>query len=204
MNNKQLTLRLLITSLLAIMTYPVAADLSQDLNSCSAIKVDSDRLSCYDNLLAPKQLDPLSKVSNVKEPSPVTTAKVAPAIVVLTSTSVSSQSIVQPDKASVSHIVKVSNKPANKSIDKNAIDTFGKSDRDGLQVIQSNMIGRFTSWKKGMLIHLQNGQVWKILHDVKGYRILKDPLITIEKGFFGSFDARVKGLNAKAKVRRVK
>jgi len=87
---------------------------------------------------------------------------------------------------------------------KSAEETFGKSAEEDIESIQSKMIGEFSGWKKGMKLKLENGQIWKVTSNKSGYRKMTNPMVTISRGFFGSFNAKVEGLNASAKVKRIK
>ncbi len=85
-----------------------------------------------------------------------------------------------------------------------ASNSFGMESTNQDETVESFLIGEFKTWKKGMKLRLKNGQVWKVLDSRSGYRKMQDPAITISRGFFGSFDAKIEGLNAKAKVKRIK
>jgi len=181
------TLLLLALALLGLLSQPSLADLSQDLMKCRSIQSQSARLACYDGLNANNAPQSSSKPAVTKtQPTPTTNSS-APAL---------AQDPTPP---------KVT-KTAEKAIPKveQNIDTFGEPSSHGIQSIQSKMVGQFKRWKKGMLLHLENGQVWKVLNNKSSYKKLDNPLITISKGVFGSFDAKVEGLNARAKVKRIK
>jgi hypothetical protein len=50
---------------------------------------------------------------------------------------------------------------------------------------------------------LANGQVWQITDGSEGVYSLVDPLVTIERGSFGSFFLRIEGVGQTPKVRRL-
>ncbi len=184
------TLLLLALALLGLLSQPSFADLSQDLMKCRSIQSQSARLACYDGL------NVNNAAQSSSEPA-VTKTQPAPAA--------PTTNLSTPALAQVPATPKVSKTAENAKpkLEQN-IDTFGEPSSHGIQSIQSKMVGQFKRWKKGMLLHLENGQVWKVLNNKSSYKKLDNPLITISKGVFGSFDAKVEGLNARAKVKRIK
>ena len=174
----------------------VLADLQSDILGCSALQNNADRLDCYDT--AAKYYKPgensnlaallLDKTTSISTPDAPLAAKAI-------SKPEQTKQKVMPASAVVATA-----KPEQFSV----LDAFGQSDKVGLQSIQSRLIGNFTSWQKGMKFTLENGQVWKVTSNRTGYKKMTNPAITITRGTFGSFDAKVEGLNTKAKVRRIK
>ncbi len=178
---------------LLLIALPSLANLNQEMKQCRQIEAEADRLSCYDKLTLDKE--------QAKLDSP---AALSPSQVTSTTPSLPKQA---PAKAQIQASTNNNNQPATNQQAKsqtNDIDSFGQDASQGIQRIQSKMLGQFKRWEKGMLLKLENGQVWKVLTNRSGYKKMENPLITISKGVFGSFDARVEGLNAKAKVKRIK
>ena len=70
--------------------------------------------------------------------------------------------------------------------------------------INSEIVGNFTKWQKGLEFTLTNGQVWKVVGSTTLYYPVKNAPITIEKGVFGSFYLSFKDLNKRLKVKRIK
>lgn len=85
-------------------------------------------------------------------------------------------------------------------------DSFGKSVSELIEIesINSTIVGEFKGWKKGAIIKLANGQKWRVTSSSAGYVKILDPKVEISRGFWGSYNMKVKGLNAKAKVKRIK
>jgi len=82
--------------------------------------------------------------------------------------------------------------------------TFGLDKLKGeVEQIETHIVGEFKGWVKGDVLTLANGQRWRVTSASKGYVKLKNPKIVISRGFFGSFNAKVEGLNAQAKVKRI-
>jgi len=164
---------------------PAFADLQSDVLGCLDKSNNSERLDCYDTVAKyyKSRPSPAKPAQTISSTTPVV-QQVAPVSVPVT--------IPTPPI------------PADHKKPKSAEDTFGKSVAEDVESIQSKMIGEFSGWKKGMKIKLENGQIWKVTSNKAGYKKMTNPLITITRGFFGSFNAKVEGLNASAKVKRIK
>jgi len=159
----------------------VLADLQTDLIVCSDIKSTSDRLDCYDT------------VANHYKTSPNTS---------LPSTQPNTKKLAGKNDELKINSINEPTPPSEPS--SSAEDRFGQFGKDGLESIQSHIVGSFTGWKKGLKLTLKNGQVWKVTNNKTSYKKLENPKITITHGVFGSFNAKVEGLNARAKVKRIK
>jgi len=189
---KNLTLSLVIISLSFLFCNKVEASFQSDVTNCLTIKNADDRLDCYDTVVKYYKLNP-SKSTTVKNTTTNTSApksvpgKPTPSKSPNLTVGVPMQNAV-PGKVSTT-------------------DNFGQNEaetEDAVESIQSRIIGQFSSWEKGMILELENGQKWKVTSTGRGYKKMDNPKITISRGFFGSFNAKVDGLNAGAKVKRVK
>lgn len=159
----------------------VWAGFKSDLDRCINISDNNDRLDCYDTVVKYYKL-------RVVTPSPAPEKANAPEIAAQTPTKpINSKPVLTADTPRTS-----------------AEDSFGQSDKTQIESIKTRITGEFTGWKKGMKLHLENGQVWKVVSRGAGYKKMNNPEITIKRGIFGSFDAKVEGLNARAKLRRIK
>ncbi len=69
--------------------------------------------------------------------------------------------------------------------------------------IQSRILGNFKGWKANTVFRLENGQVWKHIQDDKFVVNLQDPVVTLQKGFLGTYFLKVKGYGSRAKVKRI-
>lgn len=160
------------------------ADLPQDILGCYSIQDNTDRLNCYDMLS--KQFETQPNTAHATPP-----IKITPPVVDVTT--------------QIKTTVTKTSKPESQPMDESATEEFGQIKNDKkLQSIQSRIVGKFSGWKKGLKITLENGQVWKVVNNSKGYRKMTSPTITISRGVFNSFNAKVEGLTATAKVKRVK
>jgi hypothetical protein len=172
------------------------ADINSSLLNCKRINDDTKRLACFDALAAkssPKQAKEVVTETIQKAPEPV----VQPIAKEDMNAVVSA-----PKVKTSSPVVAQENQP--KENEYSSLEAFGQSEKVGLESITSNLIGTFTGWKKGLKLKLENGQVWRVMRAKSGYIKKQDPKITITRGTLGSFDAKIEGLNARAKVRRVK
>ena len=168
------------------------ADLQKDIVGCYALQNDSDRLDCYDTVSKYYKINPAQHADKAVSPA-ILPAKSDDAI---TKTSPLPQTeqfaITTPKADSPPEVAPV-------------VDSFGQTKIDQeIQSIQSRLIGKFTGWKKGMKITLENGEVWKVTSNSRGFKKMNNPMVTISRGVFGSFNAKVEGLNASVKVKQIK
>ena len=189
---KNLTLTLVIASLSPLICNNAEASFQSDVTNCLTIKNSGDRLDCYDTVVKYFKLNP-SKSTAVKNTT--------------TNTSAPKSVPVNPIPSNTPKLTMGVPKQKAKPEKVSATDNFGQNEaetEDAVESIQSRIIGQFSSWEKGMILELENGQKWKVTSTGRGYKKMDNPKITISRGFFGSFNARVDGLNAGAKVKRVK
>ena len=70
--------------------------------------------------------------------------------------------------------------------------------------ISSTIAGKFDGWSGNELIKLSNGQVWRIVDGSSAVLApMKNPKVTVERNFIGTFFLKVEGTNNSPKVRRV-
>lgn len=84
-------------------------------------------------------------------------------------------------------------------------DLYGFENRatEHIDRIQSRHVGRFEGWSGDTVFPLENGQVWRQAESGRLGWVAGSPLITIEKGWFGSFRLSVEGLNTSLRVERI-
>ena len=161
-----------------IFSVSLVANPITDLTRCSQISDKNDRLDCFDTLA--------DYYKGAKQPS--------------------SSSAISPTNPSQLVDVPNTSSPSSDRLQaiESAEDRFGKKEQDGVESIESNIIGSFSGWEKGMKLKLANGQVWKVISQRTGYKKMENPKIVISIGAWGSYNAKVEGLNARAKVKRIK
>ena len=176
---KNAIIGLIIT--LASLTYTssVNADVVGDLQNCSLLNNDAQRLSCYDKLANRKSSTPNS--ANV--------AVESSQLPILKAPTIDGTSTPKSAVANKSEPVDKVQKASTKSL----TDSFGQYEKSDIESISSRLIGKFSSWERGMKLRLENGQVWKVKSGKSGYKKMDNPMITITRGFFGSFNATVEG-----------
>lgn len=79
----------------------------------------------------------------------------------------------------------------------------GAQDKD-IKSIQSRFDGEFTGWDGDTVFPLKNGQVWQQIESGRMGWKATDPMITIKRGFMGSYQLSVEGVNKKVRVKRIK
>jgi len=165
--------------LITLVAFSVHAESNSNLENCAKIKSDQDRLACYDALV--KSLNPEIPV-------------VKPTTVEKTYDQVSGPTKTVPKQVEDTQKLE------------NTEDLFGKPtvEIQTIEQLDSYLVGNFRGWKKGDILELKNGQKWKVVSSPRGYVNLTDPKVSIKKGMFGDFNMKVEGLNARAKVKRIK
>ncbi|PCI66860.1 MAG: hypothetical protein COB38_09940 [Gammaproteobacteria bacterium] len=162
------------------------ADIKANLLACKDIESNTDRLDCFDRVVVSQNDTSRSAITGDK----VKLAEES-SIILLTQT---------PTKTESADKIRERKQSNSSPIASN----FGMEFADQDAKVESFLVAEFTSWKKGMKLKLKNGQIWKVINARSGYRRMTNPSITISRGFFGSFDAKIEGLNAKVKVKRIK
>lgn len=73
------------------------------------------------------------------------------------------------------------------------------------ETIQAHIKGNFEGWAPKTRFTLDNGQIWQVADDRSVYsRPTMNPRVTLEKGMFGAYYLSIDGLNARAKVKRIR
>ena len=173
---------ILMTSLL--LNNNTTADIYSDLNRCSDIQRSLKRLECFD--LVSKKYQPSGNTEVTSNQN---------------SKNISNQDL-RKDNTLTQQSITQKQLPVETQSNKSSYGLTDKNLEDNS--VESNIVGQFSGWEKDMKLNLKNGQVWKVLKSVRGYKKLTNPKITITNGILGSFNAKVEGLNSVAKVKRIK
>jgi hypothetical protein len=89
-------------------------------------------------------------------------------------------------------------------------DDFGSEHLPAIQEneIRARIVGTFNGWSGSTTFKLDNGQVWRQLKNNarpwKPREPMKEPMVTIEKGWLGSYRMRVDGVSITVLVKRIK
>lgn len=85
------------------------------------------------------------------------------------------------------------------------LDAFGKAPQSTApETMTARIVGKFTEWKLGTLIKLDNGQVWTAVEDRSFYypNVPENPEVEITKGLFG-YRLEIKSIGRRISVKRV-
>lgn len=70
--------------------------------------------------------------------------------------------------------------------------------------IESNIVGRFSTWQSNSRITLANGQVWQVIDDSQGVCECDNPKVTVSRASFGTFFLEIAGKGNAPRVKRIK
>lgn len=73
----------------------------------------------------------------------------------------------------------------------------------GVKEIRSRYVGEFTGWDGKTIFRLENGQVWQQIQSGRMAWRATSPMITIKRGFMGSYMLSVEGVNKTVRVKRI-
>jgi hypothetical protein len=160
---------------------------------CARIANDAQRLSCYDRLAT--ELIELG-LSNLGGPEPAPTEP-PPAPVADTS---------GPTGDAGPPAVVTGGGAASVATNEEAfgLERVEDAQDEDIKLIQSRYVGEFTGWDGQTTFPLQNGQVWQQIESGRMAWRATDPMITIKRGFMGSYMLSVEGVNKKVRVKRIK
>jgi hypothetical protein len=84
-----------------------------------------------------------------------------------------------------------------------SVDGFGKPPPEP-GALTARIVGKFTEWKLGTRIKLDNGQVWEAVEDRSFFypNVPENPEVEITKGVFG-YRLEIKAIGRRISVRRV-
>jgi hypothetical protein len=199
---------------------------------CARIADDARRLACYDRLAtelielglagqagapaAPAAAPPSSPPASPPASSPGTAA--APAVAAVSGGSGTTASAAAPRAAAPASPTPPAAPasapgpaPAASSAPKapSASEAdFGRERIDGgdkseVDEIRSRYVGEFTGWDGKTVFRLENGQVWQQVRSGRLAWRADSPMVTIKRGFFGSYRLSVEGVNKQVYVKRI-
>lgn len=186
----------LFACLLGLAASPASSQINP-LERCRAIEAPAERLACYDAMLPPR----VAAAAPVPSPSATTPVDATASAKGGTQNHTVSQGAPNAAAAPGAGVGSrpAANPPANFGFESRRRATDEASDR-----VVSAYQGIFGGWGPAEKIPLANGQVWQIADDSQTAYDIKDPVIRIVRGAFGSFFMEIEGVSHSPKVRRVK
>ena len=160
---------------------------------CARIASDAQRLSCYDRLATELIELGLSNLGDpVAAPSDPPPAPAADAS--------------EPVEGAGTPAVVTGGGAASVATNEEAfgLERVEDAQDEDIKLIQSRYVGEFTGWDGQTTFPLENGQVWQQIESGRMAWRATDPMITIKRGFMGSYMLSVEGVNKKVRVKRIK
>ncbi len=169
----------------------LAQSINDTLTQCASIASDTQRLQCFDKLVAKKQLVKKAQTPNNKAKQSLAETKQEP-----------TQAI------AVATITKPAKMPA-KATTANLAANFG------LEHIKSKEVRQFDkvefvvksakrSLRKKWQLTLENGQVWHATELVSGIKFKQGDVVVIRRGVLNAFYIKKKGSKRSVRVKRIK
>jgi len=162
---------------------------------CARIASDGQRLLCYDRLATELIELGLSSRGGLSSAQPQAATQVP------TDTAGSSTPSPSPAAPAAEQVAPEATASAS------PVDKFGAErveDDTNLKKIQSRFVGDFTGWDGKTEFELENGQVWRQAESGRFTYRAVNPMITIKRGFLGSYILTVDDMNTTVRVKRVK
>jgi hypothetical protein len=160
---------------------------------CARIASDGQRLLCYDRLATELIELGLNSRGGLPTAQPLPQAPTAGATADTGSSSVQTPAADQPAPEATAAA--------------SPVDKFGAErveDDTNLKKIQSRFVGDFTGWDGKTVFELENGQVWQQAESGRFTYRAVNPMITIKRGFLGSYILTVDDMNTTVRVKRIK
>ena len=172
---------MLIALLLAGTAHAANSIDDRELVRCAQIAGAETRLRCFEALATRAQ-------ANLEA---ATTVAVSP---------VGNESSTEPQR-SPAKPVQTAAAPADRE------DRFGlaaqRIETDESKALRSRHVGEFRGWSGDTLFRLENGQLWQQASPGRFFKVVQQPVITIERGALGSYWLSVEGANSRVRVKRI-
>lgn len=200
-------LLLLLASMLLANSVAIGADddSATAFMKCARIASDAQRLSCYDRLAT--ELIELG-VSGATDDSAQRVVSEAPTPAAAPSASSSEAPAASPEGSASAKTPAVVSGGGAAAVATNeqgfGLERVEDARGKDIKSIQSRYVGEFTGWDGDTTFPLENGQVWQQIESGRMSWKATNPVITIKRGFMGSYMLSVDGVNKKVRVKRIK
>ncbi len=179
----------------SISVQAVAQSINEALAHCASIAVDTQRLQCFDKLVAKKQLVKKTHTPN-KTTQSLAETKQEP-------TRATTTAVVTAEPVKI--VAETATKTATASLAANF----------GLEHIKSKEVRQFDhvefvvksaklSLRKKWRLTLENGQVWHATELVSGVKFKQGDVVVIKRGILNAFYIKKKGSKRSVRVKRIK
>jgi hypothetical protein len=160
------------------------------LRNCRTIADSAQRLACYDGI----NLPPQGASNGSAAPVPPSARGAQSGNSVQGATSASTASAPRPQAPT----------PAAPAAGDRA--EFGLPARPtapNIERIESRVKGRLVNWQQGTRFRLENGQVWQVTDDSRGWCECDNPRVIVSRGAFGTYFLEIEGKGNAPRVRRI-
>ena len=173
-----------------------AQTLQEQIEECSKVQVSLIRLQCYDRLTQ-KPVVTKAAETNRKKFRLRRNKNQAKEDARKESVTDESSDVVSQKSSGTSSV-----KEMDESIEKFGSERIAQVEDEADQ-ISTRILGEFKGWSGYTKFQLENGQIWQ--QSSEGLLIVRinNPIVTIKKSFFGTYNLNVEGVNSTIKVRRI-
>jgi hypothetical protein len=200
---------LLLLSASMLFTSSVAIGADDDsvtaFMKCARIASDAQRLSCYDRLAT--ELIELGVSGATDDVAERSVGQTPPTAAVPPAPSDSGPAV-SPDRSVSAPSPAVASGGGAAAVATNeqgfGLERVENAQGKDIKSIQSRYVGEFTGWEGDTTFTLENGQVWQQIESGRMSWTATNPVITIKRGFMGSYMLSVEGVNKKVRVKRIK
>lgn len=190
---------------LAWIAAPAVAVTDTELQHCRAMGDAAARLACYD-ALAPQPIATLPPAATASSAdAAVSVPHAAPSAPAATAAPVAQVAPVTPVAPAAPAAPAVPVTPVTPSEANFGAEALRRRDVTAAspEQLQARVVGSVDTLFRGSRLKLDNGQVWQYLDSRELLLDLRDPAVTIERNFIGSYWMRFDGLSTSIKVKRI-
>ncbi len=156
------------------------------LRNCRSIADNAQRLACYDSINLP--------AAGAPAPVPPSARGAQAGNGVQGATSASTASAPRPQAPTA---------PASTAADRAEFGLPARPTAPNIERIESRIKGRLVNWQQGTRFRLENGQVWQVTDDSRGWCECDNPRVIVSRGAFGTYFLEIEGKGNAPRVRRI-